>query len=114
MNATRCEGGAGMTDAGRRLGRASAALATSASAQANVSAGASARRKLEDMAHSLRLGEAERSRRRERACRVGRAAVVEIGGDGIGGALGDGGLAEIRIDGDAERAARVRRGGHGG
>src|ERR1700738_2590342 len=112
MNATRCETGVCAIAAGRRYGRASAVLAIEPIDRA--SAVANAMRTLEDMAHSLRWGEAERSRRRERACRVDRAEIVEIGGDGIGGALGDGGLAEIRIDGDAERAARVRRGGHGG
>src|SRR5947209_3364085 len=102
MNATVCETATCGSAAGRRYGRASALLATKASASA------SAATSLEDMTYSLGLGEAERSRRRERMDGIGRAEIVEIGGERVGGALGDERLAQVRVDADPERRARVR------
>ena len=105
MNATRCgSGAAARTPCGapdvRRRRRVSAP---------NESASSSAAQSLEDIANSLGLGEAERGGRRERTRAVDRAEIVEIRGDRVGGALGDERLAEVQVDGDAERRAGVRR-----
>ena len=69
------------SDAGRRCARASPrSRAHTATARARLRTRAG---RLEDMTHSLGLGEAERGRRRERARRVDRAEVVEIRGDRV-------------------------------